>query len=297
MLSVIDPKAISIVKIAEVGSFTKAADELCITQPAISQHVRIMESELGVKLFDRVHNEIRLTSNGRLVVKYLKRMISLSNNMLHAIEDEKTRITSVSVGITHTVESSTIIEAIARYASLNDGLSIKIIADSAENLHRMLKNFELDFLIIDGRIDDAGVNNVLLGSDSLVLVTSPSHSLANKNVVTVEELKKESLILRLPDSNTRQLFNKALRKQNISIDAFNVILEIDNIATIKDLVRQNMGVSVLAKSACMDEIRKGKLSVLNIENLSMIRETNIIYSRDFEHPEVIQGVIQTYNEM
>ena len=83
----------------------------------------------------------------------------------------------------------------------------------------------------------------------------------------------------------------------MSIEDFNVILEIDNIATIKDLIRRNFGVSVLAKNACLDELKKGKLSVLNIENLSMIRETNIIYSKDFEHPEVIQGVIQKYNEM
>lgn len=58
-----------------------------------------------------------------------------------------------------------------------------------------------------------------------------------------------------------------------------------------------MGVSVLAKSACMDELKKGKVAVLNIQNLSMIRETNIVYSKDFEHQEAIQGVVQRYNEM
>lgn len=296
-MSMIDPKALSIVKIAELGSFTKAADELCITQPAISQHVRIMESELGTKLFNRTKNEVELTESGRLVVKYLKRMIGLSNNMVQALRDEKTKMTSVSVGITHTVESSMIIEAMASYANSMENLSIKVISDTAEKLKRMLKNYELDFLIIDGRIEDPRLNNVLLCSDCLSLITSPNHPLASRNMVTIDDLKKESLILRLPDSNTRHLFDSALANQHMSIEDFNVILEIDNIATIKDLIRRDMGVSVLAKNTCLDELKKSKLRVLNIENLSMLRETNIIYSKDFEHPEVIQGVIQKYNEM
>lgn len=296
-MSMIDPKALSIVKIAELGSFTKAADELCITQPAISQHVRIMESELGTKLFNRTKNEVELTESGRLVVKYLKRMVGLSNNMVQALRDEKTKMTSVSVGITHTVESSMIIEAMASYANSMENLSIKVISDTAEKLKRMLKNYELDFLIIDGRIEDPRLNNVLLCSDCLSLITSPNHPLASRNMVTIDDLKKESLILRLPNSNTRHLFDSALANQHMSIEDFNVILEIDNIATIKDLIRRDMGVSVLAKNTCLDELEKSKLRVLNIENLSMLRETNIIYSKDFEHPEVIQGVIQKYNEM
>lgn len=297
MTSFLEQKAFTIVKIAEMGSFSKAADELCLTQPAVSQHVRSVEKDFGVKLFDRDHNDCKLTTNGKIVVKYLKRMISISNNMLQAIKDEKTKVTSISVGITHSVESSKIIEAIAEYVNKNNSFSIKVLSDSSENLYKMLKNYEIDFMIIDGKINDDGMTHVLLGTDCLALVTSPTHALASQNIVTIEELKNESLILRLPDSNTRHLFDQALKDHNLSIDNFNVILEIDNIATIKDLVRRNMGVSVLAKSACMDELKKGKVALLNIENLSMIRETNIVFSKDFEHPEVIQGVVQRFNEM
>ena len=293
----LDQKTFSVVRIAELGSFSKAAEALCLTQPAISQHVRSVEDDLGVKLFDRDHNDCKLTPNGKIVVKYLKRMISLSNNMMQAIQDEKTKVTSISVGITHTVESSKIIEAIADYANRNNSLLIKVLSDSSENLYKMLKNYEIDFMIIDGKINDNSMIHVLLGTDCLSLVTSPTHALASHNIVTIEELKSENLILRLPDSNTRHLFDQALKDHNLSIDNFNVILEIDNIATIKDLIRRNMGVSVLAKSACLDELKKGKVALLNIENLSMIRETNIVYSKDFEHPEVIQGVVQRFNEM
>ena len=73
-------------------------------------------------------------------------------------------------------------------------------------------------------------------------------------------------------------------------------MEINNIATIKDLIRHDFGVSVLAKSACLDELRKNKIVALPIENLSMMREVNIVYSQDFEHFELLRDIVRIYNE-
>lgn len=82
----------------------------------------------------------------------------------------------------------------------------------------------------------------------------------------------------------------------MTIEDFNVILEVDNIATIKDLIKRDFGVSILAKSVCIDELRKGKITVLPIENLSMIREINIIYHCDFEHNDILRNIIKVYND-
>ena len=92
------------------------------------------------------------------------------------------------------------------------------------------------------------------------------------------------------------LFESALESLDESIDAFDIIVEVDNIATIKDLIRKGLGVSILAKSACMDELRKGKITVLPIENLSMVRETNIIYHKTFSHPDTLQHIARVYHE-
>lgn len=75
-----------------------------------------------------------------------------------------------------------------------------------------------------------------------------------------------------------------------------MILEVDNVATIKDLIRKNLGISILARSACMDELRKGKLTALPIENLSMTRETNLVYHRDFAHKETLQDILALYKK-
>lgn len=296
-MSLIDQKLISFMKIVDTNSFTKAADALALTQPAVSQHIHNLEEELGVKLFIRNHNQLRLTANGEIVDKYARRLLAISNNLIQSLKDEKENVSSLTVGITHSVESSQIVEALAEYSNQSKGLTIKVVTDTVENLHKMIRNFELDFLIINGKLKDSKLNYMTMDTDCLVLAVSPTHRLASQNTVTLEELKKEKLILRLPTSNTISLFDQALNQNNLSVNDFDVVLEMDNIATIKDLIRQNFGVSVLSKSACMDEIRKGKLIGLPIENLSLIRDINIIYPKDYENLQTIQDIVELYNRL
>ena len=284
-------------KIVDTNSFTKAADALALTQPAVSQHIRNLEDELGVKLFIRSHNQLRLTANGEIVDKYARRLLAISNNLMQSLKDEKENVSSLTVGITHSVESSQIVEALAEYSNQSKGLTIKVVTDTVENLHKMIRNYELDFLIINGKLKDSKLNYMTMDTDCLVLAVSPTHRLAAQNSVTLDELKKEKLILRLPTSNTISLFDQALNQNNLSVGDFDVVLEMDNIATIKDLIRQNFGVSVLSKSACMDEIRKGKLIGLPIENLSLIRDINIIYPKDYENLQTIQDIVELYNRL
>ncbi len=293
----VDPKLNSLLKIVETGSYTKAAEALSLSQPAVSQHIKLLEEELGVRLFDRVRGELRLTREGRIAAEYARRVISTYNNLERALKNAKEQVTNLTVGITHTAESNMIVETLAAYGRLYEGMTIKVITDSNDNLYARLRNEEIDFALVEGRIDDPSLHFLLLDTDSIVLAVSPNHPLSGRTKVTVDDLKKEKLILRLPDSNTRNLFRAALESHNLRIEDFNVIMEIDNIATIKDLIRRDFGVSVLAKSACMDEYRKGKLKILSIENLSMTRETCIVYSASFDHPELLREIAEKYQEM
>lgn len=294
----IDLKAISLLKVAEYENFTKAAKELCISQPAISNHIKAVEEELGFKIFERGTSGIHLTEKGAIVIKYISQMNSIAESFKQALASDKLSATALRVGITHTVESSLVVDAIAKYLNKSTpGVSIRITSGTSKSLYKQLKNGEIDFIIMEGSYNDPDLNNVMLGTDSLVLVTSPSNHLASKNTVTLDEMKEENLIMRLPDSNTMKTFANALKERSKSLSDFNIILEIDNIATIKDLIRRDFGVSILAKSVCQDEVRKGKLAILNIENISMVREMNLVYPKDFEHAEAIDGIVRCYNEL
>ena len=292
----VDVKLFTLLKVYETGNYTRAAEKLSLTQPAVSQHIKQIERELGTVVFDRSGGKIRPTPEGTLVIQYAERVVSLYENLQRALEDKRKSIDRLRVGITHTSESNIVTEVLAQYAEQFDNMKITIQTDTISNLYEMLKTYKIDIAIVEGAVADPSINSVMLDTDSLVLCVSNEHPLAKRSLVTIEELKKEKMILRLPSSGTRNLFAAHLESRNMSLDDFNVTLEVDNIATIKDLIRRNYGVSILARSACMDELKKGKITVLPIENLSMIREVNILYHHSFKHAEILQDIVRIYNE-
>ena len=292
----LDARMETLLMICGKGSFTKAAEALSLTQPAVSHHIHSLEEELGVRLFHRARGEAKLTAEGEIVARYARRMKGMHEMMLRSLADAEKKMTSIRVGITHTAESSPIAEVLAKYSTSSPGIRLTIITDTIKNLYDKLIQYELDLAIVEGKAPDGSINALLLDTDYLVCVVCNDSPLAAKSMVTLADIRKEKMILRLPGSGTQNLFVAHLESAGISIDEFDVALEVDNIATIKDLIRKNMGISILARSACMDELRKGKLTALPIENLSMVRQTNILYHKDFSHPEVLQALTRLYRE-
>ena len=289
----LDPKLDTLLLVAEKRNFTRAAQALSLTQPAVSHHISQLEQELGVRLFVRGNGDLMLTPEGETV---LRRMKALEKKMAEELQEAGRRLTRLRIGITHTAESSIVAEVLARYTNENPGISITIVTDNINNLYDMLENFELDLAVVEGRSTRPELSALMLDTDYLVCVLANTHPLSHSSMITLDEIRQEKLILRLPNSETRVRFESALAAIGESIADFQVILEVDNVATIKDLIRKNLGISILARSACMDELRKGKLTALPIENLSMARETNLVYHRDFAHKETLQDILALYKK-
>ena len=292
----LDPKLDTLLLVAEKRNFTRAAQALSLPQPAVSHHISQLEQELGVRLFVRGNGDLMLTPEGETVLRYVRRMKALEKKMAEELQEAGRRLTRLRIGITHTAESSIVAEVLARYTNENPGISITIVTDNINNLYDMLENFELDLAVVEGRSTRPELSALMLDTDYLVCVLANTHPLSHSSMITLDEIRQEKLILRLPNSETRVRFESALAAIGESIADFQVILEVDNVATIKDLIRKNLGISILARSACMDELRKGKLTALPIENLSMTRETNLVYHRDFAHKETLQDILALYKK-
>lgn len=290
----IDIRLKTLLTVMEEQNFSKAAQVLSLTQPAVSHHIRSLEEETETKLLIRKKGELKPTPAGEIVIQYAKRFQALEEKMYAEMANIQRHMTTVRIGITHTAESNQITEILAKLSSQNKGLTITIITDTTQKLYNMVENDELDLAIVDGKANDSALHYLMLDTDDLVCVVSNHHPLAQKEKVSIAELKKEKMILRLQTSATRRLFESTLESINDSIDNFDIILEVDNIATIKDLIRKEIGISILAKSACMDELKKGKITVLPIENLSMVRNNYIIYSQNFHHTDLLDKIIQMY---
>ena len=293
MLSV---KLNTLLTVAEQQNFTKAAEQLSLTQPAVSHHISQLEEEFGVSLFIRGKSGLKLTQEGERVVRCARRMSALYEKLLTDLANIDKQITKLRVGITHTAESNLTAEVLAKCSGAENGLSITIVTDVINNLYDMLENYEIDLAIAEGNYFEPAFNFVVLDTDFLVCIVSTENPLAENTIITLEQLKKEQLILRLPASATRILFDSTLRSINDSPENYNIAIEVDNIATIKDLVRKDLGVSVLPKSSCIKELRSGKLAALPIENLSMVRETRIVYGKDFLNKDILQKITKVYQE-
>ncbi len=295
-MALIDDKLETFVAVCDTKSFTKAAEILSLTQPAVSQHIKRLEEELNTTLFLRKKGELLLSDEGEIVLTYAKRMIALCDKMRDKVKNAKSRVNRIRIGITHTQESGLLMDVLSKIALGDDSLQITFITDNIKNLYDMLENFEIDMAVIEGKPTNPSFNFVVINTDSLMCIVSSQNALAKKSTVTLEELKKEHLILRLPTSSTRERFASALDGIGESIDNFDVTIEVDSIATIRNLVKKDFGMSVLARSSCAHELSKGTLVALPIENLSMIRETTIVYHKTFTHTEIVDRIARNYNE-
>ncbi|MBS5852749.1 MAG: LysR family transcriptional regulator [Staphylococcus sp.] len=289
----IDLKIKTLLTVAEEKNFTKAANKLNLTQPAVSHQIKELEDELQEQLFIRKKGDIIPTPIGDIVLNYARKFVAMHNKMIDDIKHNHK--INIKLGITHTAESNKITEIIGSYLINNPGISVTIITDTTNNLYKMVENYELDLAIVDNK-KNIKLNYLPLDTDYLVCVVNNNSPLAKKKIVTLKELKKENLILRLDSSYTRKLFESTLESINESINSFKVILELDNIETIKDLIRKDIGVSILAKNTCMDEVNRKKLTILPIENLSMIRKNYIIYTDYFNYIHNVKELVNHYNK-
>lgn len=145
----LDDKIKTLITLAEVKNFTHAAKELSMTQPAVSNHIKLLEEELQAKLFIRKKNELILTEEGKIALNYAKKFMALYEKLKIDIKDQKENISSLRVGITHTSESNIMMTVLAKCSNELANTTITVITDTIKNLYSKLDNFEIDIAIVE----------------------------------------------------------------------------------------------------------------------------------------------------
>ena len=223
--------------------------------------MRQLEQEFGIHIFYKDKKELRLTPEGEILVKYARRALAVYRNARQAIEDSRICMSHIGVGITHTVGESCVPQVLAEYCNQTPGVHINIVTDTIKNLYDMMRSYELDVAIVDGQFPASGYTEVLLDTDYLCLVVSPIHPLARRASVAIGALQGERFIMRPKGAGTRSMFESYLSECGADIRDFNIIIEMDSVATIKELVAQDLGISVIAHSACREDEQAGRLAV------------------------------------
>jgi DNA-binding transcriptional LysR family regulator len=293
----IDNKIKTLITLAANKSYTKTAELLALTQPAISTHIRLLEEEYKIKIFVKDGSSIKLTSEGEILLKYAKKLQAIEEEILPEIIDSQNKIFNIRVGMTPNCEESIIPFLLAEFAKHNFSYHFTLHTYPMTQLYTKLRTKEIDIGIIDGKNSDMRYRPITLDTDQLCLVVASNHPLANKELVRIEEIKKEKLILRPINIRSRYQFETFLANSNLTIKDMNLILEIDNVEIIKQLVASSYGVSILNKNALASEISDQKVKAIPIVGFDVAREINFIYDREYDYQDLILDLIQSYTKI
>lgn len=295
-----DSKLNSLLVLSVTKSITKTAEIVNLTQPSVTSQIKALEEEYDIKIIKRTGNDLIITPEGQLLIKHAEKIKSDYLTAAQEIKSFKSKINTVKIGITSGIESTFISSVLAKlsiqHKSDNEKFDVKIIYDTASALLKMLQQGYISLIITDDNIEDVGIKKLNLDSDNLVCVTSKNSNIAHCKTITLDELKKRNLIIRLPNSSTQILFDAVLRTHNLLIKDFKVFIELNSVSAIKNLVKDGVADAILANNFCIRETKRGELITIPIEGVTTLHYTNIYYRSDFSHEEIPEQIRRLYND-
>ena len=276
----IDFRIKTFINLCETKSYTKTAKNLSITQPAVSQHIKILEEKYNLKLFDYVSKKLVLTQEGIDFLYNVQKLQTMSINIEHHLKYSSKNHKSLVFGATRTIGEFYMPKYLKNYIKLYPKDNISMVVNNTKFLLENLNKGNIDFAIIEGHFNKAEYDTYLISKEKLVVVASPSNKLTLQNSISFKDLFKENLIVREKGSGSREIFEMYLYENNYSYENFNHIIEIGNINVIKDLVKSNLGVSIMYEKAAQLEFSKNELMILNIDNMNLYHEFNFIFLKN-----------------
>ena len=264
-------------EVAVHKSFTQAAEKLYRTQPAISTQVRILEEELGEKLFDRIGKKVCLTQAGEILFTYAERLLRLHDEAKLAITElNASPKGKILIGANEATCIYVLPQIFALFKREYPDVQISIYRTFSKKVVDKTLDNQLYFGIVTLPVADRDLYVWPIAEDELWLITSPSHPLASREAINLNELVPYPMIFHKAGT-TRERLMKHFGKLG---DKLNISMELASIETIKKFVSIGMGISIVPKSYVLNESEQGTLRLIRIKNLKMIRKLGLIYRKN-----------------
>lgn len=263
--------------VAREKSFSRAADVLNRTQPAVSQAIRRLEQEIGEKLFDRSSKDGTLTLAGEVLLDYAKQMLNLRQTAHNAIKEMRDlHHGKVTISANeHTVFY--LLPVMQEFRRLYPLVKIEVQRGVASRIPSEVLAREVELGVISFKPNDNSVVSLPVITDELVLVVAPNHPLASKTSVSIRDLGAETFVAHNAPSPYRQKVIETFEKQDARL---NISVELPSLEAIKKLVEKGVGVALIPKLTAQSEIADGRLKALSVKEMKLERKLNIIYRRN-----------------
>jgi len=264
--------------VASERSFSRAGDKLGRTQPAISSAVKLLEEELGERLFDRVGKTVRLTAAGELLGDYGRRLLRLRDEAVQAVGELRGLARgTLRLGANETTCLYVLPDVLAKFKSAHPHVQIDIQRAITRTITERVKEGGLDIGIVTLPIKEPRLETMTIHRDELSLIVGPSHRLAERKSVKMRDLEDEPFILHKVGTTTRERLIKHFGEDGVKMK---VTMELASIETIKRFVSIGLGISIVPRLCIRKEIEEGALRSLVIRDARFQRKLGLIYHRE-----------------
>ncbi len=287
----IDTRLLTFLTVAKIKNYTKAAQILNLTQPAVSQHIKFLEEYYGVKFIKKNGRNIELTEEGEEFLKYAKDVEIKERDILKKLRNKAFIEKTYNIGATLTIGGYLLPKMIGQYKVLHPEIDLILTVNNTEKILKRLLREEIDLGLVEGPFDRNKFEYVKIKEDELVLAFSPKHPFNEKEFVVMEDIFCGKLILREDGSGTRKSFENTLIEENYNFDDYTVYMEVGSIDAIKALVEENLGYTIISKEAIKREVELGFIKTLPIKNKDL---KEIKFKREFNFVYMNNSINNTY---
>ncbi len=283
----------AIVEVARLRSFSRAAETLGLTQPAISAQVRMVEEETGIRLFDRLGRNVYVTQPGMVLVEYAQRMLDLRRQAIQAVSDLRRPWARLTVGATESICLYVLPPVLKEFQARYPGVAVSIFRHTTDRIVRKLAEGVLDIGLISLPSEHPDLRVIPVLRDRWVAAVPPSHPLAAKRSVTLEDLLEYPFIL--PElGHSRAALDQMLLPYRRRL---RVAFEASGLELIKRLVAAGMGVTVIGERFAAPEAADGRLKLLPLSSLHCKREIGVAMRKEDPLPPAARALLATLRQV
>ena len=278
--------------IAKEKSFTKAAKDLYISQPAISKQIRVLEKNLDVILLERERNKISLTENGKILLQYSERILALCEESCRALVDLKNGSRgNLTIGASEVIGTYLIPQIITLFKQNHPQINLKIVINSTSFLTNSILKKKIDLAIIEEKISYNSERKFKIRkfvNEEINLIIPKSHPYIKKNKIKKEDLYYLNFITLNSDSYLGKLINIALIQNQIEIKQLKIIMQFSSIEAIKTAVRLGLGVAFIPSLIIEKEVKLDLVRILKIDDNCIFRTLSIISNPDYNKSKSLE---------
>lgn len=277
--------------VAKQLSFTKAADVLYMTQPAVTFQVKQLEEHFTTRLFERSHGKISLTPAGELVMGYAERILALTAEMEARVGELTGQVTGpLMIGASTTIAEYQLPRILGEFKERFPQVQARLTVANSETVAAKVAEHSLDVGLIEAPSHNPHLTTLACCEDELVMICSPNHALASRHSVTAKEIAEHPYVSREHGSGTREVVDDFFKSNGVNPDDLHIEMELGSREAIKGAVEANLGIAIMSASTVVKEMQLGTLAAVPLKP-RLTRVLSMVYATEKFRSKLLDAFI------